>query len=381
MQADYLFLIFFVISFFMSAEIQKYISEISNSFSSISRRIQFETLKDRISSKTLECENPDIWKDKSLAKGLMRERQDLIEKFETFTKLTNEFDDIKTLYEIGAKEKDEVLLIELESSFSKLKVEAAEMEVLSLLDGEADSNDSFLEINSGAGGTESCDWAQMLARMYYRWAEKKKYKIELISESPGDEAGIKSCCYKISGNNAYGWLKAESGVHRLVRISPFDSSSRRHTSFSSVWVYPVVDDNFDIEISPSELRVDTFRSSGPGGQHANKTDSAVRITHLPTGIVVTSSEKSQHQNRANCMTALKSRLYDLEMRKRNESIQESHNQKGEAGWGNQIRSYVLHPYQMVKDLRSGKESSDSQKVLDGNLDAFMSSVLSLTSSK
>ena len=381
MQADYLFLIFFVISFFMSAEIQKYISEISNSFSLISRRIQFETLKDRISSKTLECENPDIWKDQSLAKGLMRERQDLIEKFETFTKLTNEFDDIKTLYEIGAKEKDEVLLIELESSFSKLKVEAAEMQVLSLLDGEADSNDSFLEINSGAGGTESCDWAQMLARMYYRWAEKKKYKIELISESPGDEAGIKSCCYKISGNNAYGWLKAESGVHRLVRISPFDSSSRRHTSFSSVWVYPVVDDNFDIEISPSELRVDTIRSSGPGGQHANKTDSAVRITHLPTGIVVTSSEKSQHQNRANCMTALKSRLYDLEMRKRNESIQESHNQKGEAGWGNQIRSYVLHPYQMVKDLRSGKESSDSQKVLDGNLDAFMSSVLSLTSSK
>jgi peptide chain release factor 2 len=217
--------------------------------------------------------------------------------------------------------------------------------------------------------------------MYYRWAEKKKYKIELISESQGDEAGIKSCCYKIVGNNAYGWLRAESGVHRLVRISPFDSSSRRHTSFSSVWVYPVVDDNFDIEINPSDLRIDTFRSSGPGGQHANKTDSAVRITHLPTGIVVTSSEKSQHQNRANCMSALKSRLYELEMRKRNESIQESHSQKGEAGWGNQIRSYVLHPYQMVKDLRSGEESSDCQKVLDGDLDAFMSSVLSLTSSK
>ena len=200
----------------MSAEIQKYISDISNSFSLISRRIQFETLKDRISSKTLECEKPDIWKDQSLAKGLMRERQDLLEKFETFTKLTNEFDDIKTLLRNWSKEKDELLLIELENSFSKLKVEAAEMEVLSLLDGEADSNDSFLEINSGAGGTESCDWAQMLARMYYRWAEKKKYKIELISESPGDEAGIKSCCYKISGNNAYGWLKAESGVPRLV---------------------------------------------------------------------------------------------------------------------------------------------------------------------
>ena len=361
----------------MSAEIQKYISEISNSLTLISRRIQFETLQKRISEKTSECENPDIWKDRSLAKGLMRERQTLLEQFETFNKLKNEFDDINTLFEIGSDEKDEVLLKELESSFAKLKENVGEVEMLSLLDGEADSNDAFLEINSGAGGTESCDWAQMLARMYFRWAEKKKYKIELISQSPGEEAGIKSCCYKISGNNAYGWLKAESGVHRLVRISPFDSSSRRHTSFSSVWVYPVVDENFEIDLNPSDLRIDTFRSSGPGGQHANKTDSAVRITHVPTGIVVTSSEKSQHQNRANCMSALKSRLYDVEMRKRNESIQESHNQKGDAGWGNQIRSYVLHPYQMVKDLRSNTESSDSQKVLDGDLDAFMSSFLSL----
>ena len=365
----------------MSAEIQKYISEIANSLNLISRRIEFETLQDRISSKTSECENPEIWKNQALAKSLMRERQALLEQFETFSKLQNEFNDIKTLFEIGSEEKDESLFMELEHSFSKLKNEVTEVEVLSLLDGEADANDAFLEINSGAGGTESCDWAQMLARMYFRWAEKKKYKIELISESQGDEAGIKSCCYKIIGNNAYGWLRAESGVHRLVRISPFDSSSRRHTSFSSVWVYPVVDDSFDIEINPSDLRIDTFRSSGPGGQHANKTDSAVRITHLPTGIVVTSSEKSQHQNRANCMSAIKSRLYELEMRKRNESIQESHNQKGEAGWGNQIRSYVLHPYQMVKDLRSGEESSDSQKVLDGDLDNFMSSVLSLNSSR
>ena len=364
----------------MSAEIHKYISEISNSLDLISRRIEFETLQDRISRKTSECENPEIWKDQSSAKGLMRERQALLEQFETFSRLRNEFNDSKALFEIGSEEKDELLLLDLENSFCKLKNEAAEVEVLSLLDGEADANDAFLEINSGAGGTESCDWAQMLARMYYRWAEKKKYKIELISESAGDEAGIKSCCYKITGYNAYGWLRVESGVHRLVRISPFDSSSRRHTSFSSVWVYPVVDDNFDIDINPSDLRIDTFRSSGPGGQHANKTDSAVRITHLPTGIVVTSSEKSQHQNRANCMSALKSRLYELEMRKRNETIQESHNNKGEAGWGNQIRSYVLHPYQMVKDLRSGAESSDSQKVLDGELDRFMCSVLSLTSS-
>ncbi len=266
----------------MSAEIQKYISEISNSLGLISRRIDFETLQQRISSKTIECENPDIWKDQNLAKGLMRERQGLLEQFETFNKLSTDFDDIKTLFEIGSEEKDAVLLDELESSFAKLKDTVVNVETLSLLDGEADTNDAFLEINSGAGGTESCDWAQMLARMYYRWAEKKKYKIELISESAGDEAGIKSCCYRITGHNAYGWLKVESGVHRLVRISPFDSSSRRHTSFCSVWVYPVVDENFSIDINPSELRVDTFRSSGPGGQHANKTDSAVRITHLPT---------------------------------------------------------------------------------------------------
>jgi len=359
----------------MSAEIQKYISEISGSLNLISRRIEFETLQDRIFRKTSECENPEIWKDQTLAKGLMRERQALLEQFETFSKLKNEFDDIKTLFEIGSDEKDELLLVELENSFSKLKNEVTQVEILSLLDGEADSNDAFLEINSGAGGTESCDWAQMLARMYYRWAEKKKYKIELISESQGDEAGIKSCCYKIVGNNAYGWLRAESGVHRLVRISPFDSSSRRHTSFSSVWVYPVVDDNFDIEINPSDLRIDTFRSSGPGGQHANKTDSAVRITHLPTGIVVTSSEKSQHQNRANCMSALKSRLYELEMRKRNESIQESHSQKGEAGWGNQIRSYVLHPYKMVKDLRTNHQTSNADGVLDGEIFDFLESTL------
>ena len=362
----------------MSAEIQKYISEISNSLDLISRRIDFNTLENRISKKTLECEDPDIWKDQYAAKILMRERQELLEKFETYSKLRNEFDDINTLFKIGSEEKDNTLLSELENSFAKLKVAAEEVELLSLLDGEADTNSAYLEINSGAGGTESCDWAQMLARMYYRWAEKKKFKIELISENPGDEAGIRSCCYKISGHYTYGWLKTESGVHRLVRISPFDSSSRRHTSFSSVWVYPVVDDNIDVEINPSDIRIDTFRSSGPGGQHANKTDSAVRITHIPTGIVVTSSEKSQHQNRSICMSALKSRLYEIEMSKRNESIQESHNKKGEAGWGNQIRSYVLHPYQMVKDLRSNKESSDSQKVLDGDLDEFMSSVLSLT---
>ena len=246
-----------------------------------------------------------------------------------------------------------------------------------LFRSEADGNDTFLEINAGAGGTESCDWASMLARMYVRWAEKKGYEVELLSETAGDEAGIRSAAYKVSGHNAYGWLKSESGVHRLVRISPYDSAARRHTSFSSVWVYPVVDDNIEIEIPDKDIRIDTYRSSGAGGQHVNTTDSAVRITHLPTNIVVTSSEKSQHQNRANAMAALKARLYQLELDKRNAAINAQHEAKGDAGWGNQIRSYVLHPYQMVKDLRTSHETSDTQGVLDGDLDAFMAATLAL----
>jgi peptide chain release factor 2 len=254
---------------------------------------------------------------------------------------------------------------------------AAALELEALLDGEADGNDTFLEINAGAGGTESCDWASMLARMYVRWAEKKGYKVELQAETPGEEAGIRSAAYKISGPNAYGWLKSESGVHRLVRISPYDSAARRHTSFSSVWVYPVVDDNIEIVIPDNEIRIDTYRSSGAGGQHVNTTDSAVRITHLPTNIVVTSSEKSQHQNRANAMAALKARLYQLELDKRNAEINAQHAAKGDAGWGNQIRSYVLQPYQMVKDLRTGYETSDTQGVLDGDLDGFMAATLAL----
>ena len=361
----------------MTAEIQKHIADISNSLDLIFKRIGFEDLEYRIERKTQECEDPDIWKNQEIAKQLMQERQFLVDQFENYIKLEKEIEEIKELYKLANQERENDLIRDLENSLIVLLNKTSEIEVLSLLDGEADQNDAFLEINSGAGGTESCDWAQMLARMYYRWAEKRKFTVELISESLGEEAGIKSCCYKIGGLNAYGWLKVETGVHRLVRISPFDSSARRHTSFSSVWVYPVVDDKINIEVNPSEIRVDTFRSSGPGGQHANKTDSAVRITHIPTGIVVTSSEKSQHQNRTNCMSALKSRLYELEMRKRNQSIQESHIKKGEAGWGNQIRSYVLQPYQMVKDLRSNLETSDCQKVLDGALDKLMASVLAI----
>ena len=322
-------------------------------------------------------EDPDLWNDPARAQAMMRYRQmlaDAIEGFETLNRVLQEHID---LIELGEAEEDAEVVAEAEAAIRKLAKLAGKKEIEALLDGEADGNDTFLEVNAGAGGTESCDWASMLARMYVRWAEKHGYKVETVSYTAGDEAGIKSVTYQIKGHNAYGWLKSESGVHRLVRISPYDSNARRHTSFSSVWVYPVVDENIEIDINPSDLRVDTFRSSGAGGQHVNKTDSAVRMTHIPTGIVVTSSEKSQHQNRAICMAALKSRLYEMEMRKRTESIQEAHEAKGDAGWGNQIRSYVLQPYQMVKDLRTNVETSDTQGVLDGDLDQFMAAALAL----
>jgi peptide chain release factor 2 len=305
----------------------------------------------------------------------MRERQTLVDAVETAKSISQELSDNIELIEMGEMEGDAGIISDAEDALKMLAKRAAEKELEALLDGEADANDTFLEINAGAGGTESCDWASMLARMYVRWAEKKGYKVELQSESAGEEAGIKSAAYKISGPNAYGWLKSESGVHRLVRISPYDSAARRHTSFSSVWVYPVVDDNIEIEVAPNDIRLDTYRSSGAGGQHVNTTDSAVRITHLPTGIVVTSSEKSQHQNRDIAMKALKSRLYQMELDRRNAAITEQHENKGDAGWGNQIRSYVLQPYQMVKDLRTGVETSDSQGVLDGDLDKFMAATL------
>jgi peptide chain release factor 2 len=307
----------------------------------------------------------------------MRDRQTLMDQVETYRRIDRDLTDNVDLIELGEAEGDTEIVAEAEASLKSLKEFAAAKELEALLDGEADGNDTFLEINAGAGGTESCDWASMLARMYVRWAEKKGYKVELQAETPGEEAGIRSAAYKISGPNAYGWLKSESGVHRLVRISPYDSAARRHTSFSSVWVYPVVDDNIEIVIPDNEIRIDTYRSSGAGGQHVNTTDSAVRITHLPTNIVVTSSEKSQHQNRANAMAALKARLYQLELDKRNAEINAQHAAKGDAGWGNQIRSYVLQPYQMVKDLRTGYETSDTQGVLDGDLDGFMAATLAL----
>ena len=359
----------------MRAEMTNIVAEIEKSLDLLKTRLNWETAPHRLEELNAMTEDPDLWNDPAKAQKLMRERQTLVDAIDACKQIETELADNSELIELGEMEDDAGIVEEAETALRALRDKAAQKEIEALLDGEADGNDTFLEINSGAGGTESCDWASMLARMYVRWAESHGYKVELMSESAGEEAGIKSATYQIKGQNAYGWLKSESGVHRLVRISPYDSNARRHTSFSSVWVYPVIDDNIDIEINPADIRVDTYRSSGAGGQHVNTTDSAVRITHIPTNIVVTSSEKSQHQNRANCMAALKSRLYELEMRKRTESIQAAHENKGDAGWGNQIRSYVLQPYQMVKDLRTNYETSDSQGVLDGDLDGFMAATL------
>ena len=361
----------------MRAETQNNVDAIRKSLLLLGQRMDWETAPHRLEEFNAMIEDGDLWSDPARAQKLMRDRQVLMDKVEVYRKIDRELTDNVELIELGEAEGDDEIIGEAERSLKDLRDFSAAKELEALLDGEADGNDTFLEINAGAGGTESCDWASMLARMYVRWAEKKGYKVELQSETSGDEAGIRSAAYKISGPNAYGWLKSESGVHRLVRISPYDSAARRHTSFSSVWVYPVVDDNIEINIPDSDIRIDTYRSSGAGGQHVNTTDSAVRITHLPTNIVVTSSMKSQHQNREVAMNALRSRLYQLELDKRNAAINAAHENKGDAGWGNQIRSYVLQPYQMVKDLRTGFETSDTGGVLDGDLDGFMAGTLAM----
>ena len=361
----------------MRAETQNTVDAIEKSLGLLAQRLDYETAPYRLEEFNARVEDPTLWDDPDAAQKLMRNRQMLVDAVAIYEGIRQDLTDNLELIEMGEMEDDAEVVSEAEAALTTLGALAAQKELEALLDGEADGNDTFLEINSGAGGTESCDWANMLARMYVRWAEKKGYKVELQSETPGEEAGIKSAAYKITGQNAYGWLKSESGVHRLVRISPFDSAAKRHTSFTSIKVYPVVDDDIDIQVEAKDIRLDTYRSSGAGGQHVNTTDSAVRITHFPTGIVVTSSEKSQHQNREIAMKALKSRLYQIELDKRSLVVNEVHENAGDAGWGNQIRSYVLQPYQMVKDLRTNHETSDTKGVLDGDLDGFMAATLAM----
>ncbi len=317
-----------------------------------------------------------MWNDPAKAQKIMRERTQLESSISATRQIESDLDDAVTLSELAEEERDDNSLEEARKLLEDVLERAKRQELESLLSGEADANDCYLEIHAGQGGTEAQDWAEMLARMYTRWAEKKGYRCEYLEESAGEGAGLKSVTFLVTGPNAYGWLKTESGVHRLVRISPFDSNARRHTSFSSVWVYPVVDDAISIEVNEKDCRIDTYRASGAGGQHVNKTDSAVRITHIPTNIVVQcQNERSQHQNRANAWEMLRARLYEQELERREAKLSAQESAKTEIGWGHQIRSYVLQPYQLVKDLRTDVETSDTQGVLDGDLDKFMAAAL------
>ena len=359
----------------MRPEVQQLSDDIERTILLLRRHLDWDSSCSRLSELERLTGSADLWDDSSRAQSLMRERQALERAIGSINSLSNELLDIQGLMELALSESDESVLSDAESQLRILHETLGHRQLSALLSGELDSNDTYFEVHSGAGGTESNDWANMLLRMYLRWCEQNGFKTEIQSTTSGEEVGIKSTTVLVKGENAYGWLKTESGVHRLVRISPFDSNARRHTSFSSIWVYPVIDDNIEIAINDSDIRVDTYRSSGAGGQHVNTTDSAVRITHLPTGIVVTSSEKSQHLNRANAMKALRARLYDLELKKREEESQEAHDNKTEIGWGHQIRSYVLQPYQLVKDLRTGVESTNPSAVLDGDLNKFMEAAL------
>lgn len=323
-----------------------------------------------------KAEDPNLWNDAQEAQKLMRERQQLDESINGVKRLEQQMKDSIELIEMGEDEGDEQIVKEAEDALKALKAESGRLQVEAMLSGEADGNDTYLEVHSGAGGTESQDWANMLLRMYIRWAEKQGFKVEVMEVHDGEEAGIKSATIHVKGHNAYGWLKTESGVHRLVRISPYDSNARRHTSFSSIWVYPVVDDSIQIDINESDCRIDTYRSSGAGGQHVNTTDSAVRITHIPTGIVVAcQQERSQHKNRAKAWEMLRARMYEAELKKREEAANAEAASKTDIGWGHQIRSYVLQPYQLVKDLRTGVESTDPDNVLNGGLNEFMEAAL------
>ncbi len=322
------------------------------------------------------AEDPGLWSDPQAAQKVMQERDVLKTSFERIAHVQEELDEAVTLIELGEMEEDASTTQEGEKALETLAKRCERLRLESLLSGEADNNDCFLEIHAGAGGTEAQDWALMIQRMYLRWAERHDYKIEWMSEVSGEEAGIKSSTFKVLGHQAYGWLKTENGIHRLVRISPFDSNSKRHTSFASVSVYPVIDDNIDIIVEEKDMRIDTYRASGAGGQHVNTTDSAVRITHIPTGVVVQcQNQRSQHKNKAEALSMLKARLFELELQKRENEAQAANASKSEIGWGHQIRSYVLHPYQMVKDLRTNVEKGNPTAVLDGEIDDFLEAAL------
>lgn len=330
----------------------------------------------RLEELNVLCEDPDLWADPGKAQALMKERQRLDQKINAIKNMEQDLEDHAGLVELGEEEGEESVIRESHQHLEHIKEEALRQQICALLSGEADENDAYLQVNAGAGGTEAQDWAAMLLRMYVRWAEQSGYKVSTLEASAGEEAGIKSATLKICGFQAYGWLKTETGVHRLVRISPFDSNARRHTSFASVSVSPVIDDTIDIEIEDKDLRIDTYRSSGAGGQHVNTTDSAVRITHMPTGIVAAcQNERSQHQNRDQAMALLKARLYEKELQERAQKAAEEHGAKTDIGWGHQIRSYVLHPYQMVKDLRTQVETTNTGAVLDGDLNPFLEAAL------
>jgi peptide chain release factor 2 len=322
------------------------------------------------------AEDPNLWNDQQRAQRVMQERTALEDQLTAIGRIEQELDDQLTMIGLGEAEYDKKAITDAEEALKRLKAEVARREVEALLSGEADVNDSYLEVHAGAGGTESQDWANMLLRMYTRWAEQHGYKVEYLEETSGEEAGIKSATIQVKGRNAFGWLKTEDGVHRLVRISPFDSNARRHTSFASVNVYPVIDDRIVVDIKEADVRTDTLRSSGAGGQHVNKTESAIRLTHIPTNIVVyCQNDRSQHRNRAQAWQMLRARIYEMELKKREAQAIIDQAAKTDIGWGHQIRSYVLQPYQMVKDLRTGVSTSSTGAVLDGDLDQFMEAAL------
>ena len=321
--------------------------------------------------------DPNIWENLE-AKTLFQNIKIVEKKIADFQRIKQSLSDLKEFYTFAVDENDQQTIIQLVEDSNHLLKDSTEVRYLNLMNGEADQNNAFVEIHAGAGGTESQDWAEMLQRMYVRWAESKTYRVSLLQESRGEEAGIKSSTIKISGDFTYGWLKRESGIHRLVRISPFDSNKRRHTSFASIWVYPEIDEKIEIDINETDLRIDTYRASGAGGQHVNKTDSAVRITHIPTKVVVQcQNDRSQHKNKSNAMAMLKSRLYELELQKRKEEENKIHSEKKDIGWGHQIRSYVLHPYKLIKDLRTNHESSNVNDILNGDIDKFLEKSLTL----